>query len=60
MARVETEATGCGEEGQRAGCLGEAEALQLISRELQSWGYTMTRLPKHFTLETCLRIVGAE
>ena len=35
------------------------DALQLISRELQWWGYSMTRLPKHFTIETCLRIVGA-
>ena len=34
-------------------------ALQLISRELQWWGYSMTRLPRHFTVDQLLRIVGA-
>ena len=36
------------------------DAIQIIDTELKSWGYSVTRLPKHFTLETCLRIVGAE
>ena len=36
------------------------DALQIIDIELKRWGYSMTRLPKHFTLETCLRIVGVE
>jgi hypothetical protein len=35
------------------------DALQLISRELLCWGYSMTRLPKYLTLEQALRIVGA-
>ncbi|KKL09526.1 hypothetical protein LCGC14_2564940, partial [marine sediment metagenome] len=29
-------------------------ALRIIDAELKRWGYSMTRLPKHFTLETCL------
>ena len=35
------------------------ETLRLIEAELRLWGYSMTRLPKHFTIEMCLRIVGA-
>ena len=35
------------------------EALQLISTELQSWGYSMTRLPNYLTIEQALKIVGA-
>ena len=34
-------------------------ALQLISRELQCWGYSMTRLPKYLTVDQLLKIVGA-
>ena len=40
--------------------MSHAEALQLISRELQSWGYSMTRLPRYLTVEKLLKIVGAE
>ncbi len=36
------------------------DALQIIDAELKHWGYSMTRLPRHFTLEQFLRIVGAK
>ena len=39
--------------------MSRTEALRIIDAELKEWGYSMTRLPKHFTIETCLRIVGA-
>ncbi len=58
MARVEAEATGCREEGTRT-TLTRKEALEFIGRELQSWGYSMTRLPRYLTLEQALKIVGA-
>ena len=38
--------------------MSRAQALQIISSELQSWGYSMTRLPRYLTLEQALRIVG--
>ena len=39
--------------------MSHAEALQLISRELELWEYSMTQLPKYLTLEKLLKIVGA-
>ena len=39
--------------------MSRTQALQLISRELQCWGYSMTRLPKYLTVEKLLKIVGA-
>ncbi len=36
------------------------DALQIIDTELERWGYSVKQLPRYFTLETCLRIVGAE
>ena len=39
--------------------MSRTEALRIIDAELKEWEYSMTRLPKHFTIETCLRIVGA-
>ena len=35
------------------------EALRIIDAEFQSWGYSLTRLPKYLTLEQALKIVGA-
>ncbi len=40
--------------------MSHAEALQIISRELQSWGYSVKHMPRYLTLEQMLRIVGAE
>ncbi len=37
----------------------QIEALRIIDAELKLWEYSMTRLPRYFTIETCLRIVGA-
>ena len=39
--------------------MSHAEALQLISRELEWWGYSMDQLPKYLTVEKLLKIVGA-
>jgi len=35
------------------------EALRIIDTELKLWEYSVNRLPRHFTIETCLKIVGA-
>ena len=39
--------------------MSRTEALRIIDAELKEWEYSMTRLPRHFTVDQLLKIVGA-